>query len=469
MSDKEFDLVVIGGGPGGYVAAIRAAQLGMKVACVEKRKTLGGTCLNVGCIPSKALLEFSHHYHDAKDNFANYGVNLKDIKLDLKKMLAQKESVVSGLTQGIAGLFKKNKVTYINGLGTILNANEVAIHLAKNKADKIKTKKILIATGSEVTNLPGVEIDEKSIVSSTGALSLAKVPKKMVIIGGGIIGLELGSVWSRLGAEVEVIEFLDRICPTMDQELSRNFHKMLEKQGFKFRLKTKVLSAKKSGKNVVVEVESLADKKKAKLNADVVLVAVGRKPYTAQLGIQEVGVKTNDRGFIEINDKFETSIAGIYAIGDVVPGPMLAHKAEEEGVVCAEIMAGQSGHINYDLIPSVVYTYPEVAWVGFTEEQLKEKGIAYNVGKFSMMANSRGRATLSSDGLVKILACKKTDKLLGCHIMAREAGNLIHEAVIIMEFGGSAEDLARTCHAHPTLNEAIKEAALAVDKRAIHS
>ena len=469
MAEKEFDLVVIGGGPGGYVAAIRAAQLGMKVACVEKRPTLGGTCLNVGCIPSKALLEFSHNYHDVKDNYANYGIVAKDVKLDLKKVMAQKDEVVSGLTLGIAGLFKKNKVTHINGLGTILNPNEVAIHYDKNKADKVKTKKILIATGSEVVSLPNVDIDEESIVSSTGALSLKKVPKKMILIGGGIIGLELGSVWSRLGAEVEVIEFLDTICPSMDKEISRNFHKILQKQGFKFRLKTKVLSAKKSGNNVVVEAESLDSGKKEKITADVVLVAVGRKPYTENLGTSEIGVKTDAKGFIDINDKFETSVPGIYAIGDVVRGAMLAHKAEEEGVVCAEMLAGQSGHINYDLIPSVVYTYPEVAWVGFTEEQLKEKNIPYKIGKFNMMANSRARATLSADGLVKIISCSKTDKLLGCHIVSREAGNLIHEAAIIMEFGGSSEDLARTCHAHPTLNEALKEAALAVDKRAIHS
>jgi dihydrolipoamide dehydrogenase len=469
MADKEFDLVVIGGGPGGYVAAIRASQLGMKVACVEKRKTLGGTCLNVGCIPSKALLEFSHHYHDAKHNFVNYGIDIKESKVNLPKMMEQKENIISGLTSGIAGLFKKNKVTYVNGLATILNAGEVAIHTDANKADKIKAKKILIATGSKVVSLPNVEIDEESIVSSTGALSLKKIPKKMILIGGGIIGLELGSVWARLGAEVEVIEFMDRICPGMDKELARNFHRNLEKQGFKFRLNSKVLSAKKSKNNVIVEVESVKDQKKEKVSADVVLVAVGRQPYTESLGISEIGVKTNDRGFIEVDSKFATSVPNIHAIGDVVPGPMLAHKAEEEGVVCVEMMAGQSGHIDYNLIPSVVYTYPEVAWVGQTEGQLKEQKVEYNVGKFTMMANSRARATLSDEGMVKILACKKTDKLLGCHIIGREAGNLIHEAVVIMEFGGAAEDLARICHAHPTLNEAIKEAALAVDKRQIHS
>lgn len=469
MSEKEFDLVVIGGGPGGYVAAIRAAQLGMKVACVEKRPALGGTCLNVGCIPSKALLEFSHHYSDAKNYFQDYGIDVSTPKVNLKKMMSQKDEIMKGLTGGIVALFKKNKVTHLNGLGTVLNAGEVAIHYEKNKADKIKVKKILIATGSEVTSIPGIEIDEKRIVSSTGALSLAEIPKKMILIGGGVIGLELGSVWSRLGAEVEVIEFMDSICPTMDKEISRNFKRSLEKQGLKFKLSTKVISAKASAKKVDLEIEPKDGGKKEKLSADIVLVAVGRKPYTESLGISEIGVRTNDRGFIEVDEKFETSVAGIYAIGDVIPGPMLAHKAEDEGVVCVEMMAGQSGHIDYNLIPSVVYTYPEIASVGLTEEQLKVQGVEYNVGKFSMMANSRARATLSSEGLVKILACKKTDKVLGCHILSREAGNLIHEVVTVMEFGGSAEDIARTCHAHPTLNEAIKEAALAVDKRPIHS
>jgi len=466
---KEFDLVVIGGGPGGYVAAIRAAQLGMKVACVEKRKTLGGTCLNVGCIPSKALLEFSHHYTEAENHFADYGIEIGKPKVNLKKMMSQKEDVVEGLTGGIAMLFKKNKVEHISALGTVLSPTEVALHYEKGKADKIKTKKILIATGSDVVSIPGIEIDEKKIVSSTGALALESVPKKMILIGGGVIGLELGSVWARLGAEVEVVEFMDAICPSMDGEVSKAFQKTLQKQGFKFKLKTKVVGAKATAKGVDLEVEPRDGGAKEKLSADVVLVAVGRKPYTESLGISEVGVKTNDRGFIEVNEKFETSVPGIYAIGDVIPGPMLAHKAEEEGVVCVEMMAGQSGHIDYNLIPSVVYTYPEVAWIGQTEQQLKDAGIAYNVGKFTMMANSRARATLSSEGFVKILACKSTDKVLGCHIISRDAGNLIHEVGAVMEFGGSAEDIARTCHAHPTLNEAIKEAALAVDKRQIHS
>ena len=466
---KEYDLVVIGGGPGGYVAAIRAAQLGMSVACVEKRKLLGGTCLNVGCIPSKALLEFTHHFSDATNHFADYGIEINKPIANLSKMMAKKEEIVAGLTGGIAMLFKKNKVEHINGLGTILNANEVAIHTDTNKADKIKAKKILIATGSEVTPIPGITIDEEKIVSSTGALALKEIPKKMLLIGGGVIGLELGSVYARLGAEVEVIEYSDIICPSMDKELAKTFLRELKKQGLKFKLKTKVTSAKKKGGGVEIEIEPRDGGTPEKLNADVVLVAVGRRPYTQSLGISEIGVKTDARGFIEVNSSFETSVKGIYAIGDVIPGPMLAHKAEEEGVVAVEMMAGQSGHIDYNLIPGVVYTYPEVASVGYTEEQLKEKNIAYNVGKFSMMANSRARATLSSEGFVKILACKSTDKVLGCHIIAREAGNMIHQVVAVMEFGGSAEDIARTCHAHPTYNEAIKEAALAVEKRQIHS
>ena len=467
--DKEFDLVIIGGGPGGYVAAIRAAQLGMKVACVEKRKTLGGTCLNVGCIPSKALLEFSHHFQEADKHFAEYGIDIPKPKVNLKQMMNKKQDVVKGLTGGIEMLFKKNKITHINAFGTILNASEVALSYGKGKDDKIKAGKILIATGSEVVNIKGVEIDEERIVSSTGAISLQEVPKKMILIGAGVIGLELGSVWARLGSEVEVIEYMDGICPSMDVEVAKSFQKTLEKQGLKFRLKTKLLTAKVDKNSVNIEVESRDGAKKEKLTADVVLVAVGRKPFTDQLGLNEVGVKTNERGFIEVNHKFETSVPGIFAIGDVIPGPMLAHKAEEEGVVAVEMMAGQSGHIDYNLIPSVVYTYPEVAWVGKNEEELKQEGIAYNVGKFNMMANSRARATLSADGFVKILADKKTDKILGCHIIAREAGNMIHEVGAVMEFGGSSEDIARTCHAHPTYNEAVKEAALSVLKRVVHS
>jgi dihydrolipoamide dehydrogenase len=465
---ENFDVVVIGGGPGGYVAAIKAAQLGLKTACVEKRGTLGGTCLNVGCIPSKSLLEFSHHFHDAAHNFAEYGIEVAKPKSNIAKMMAKKNEIIKGLTQGIEGLFKKNKVAYFKGFGTIINPNEITIN-QDGKDQNIKAKNIIIATGSEVTPLPGVEIDEETIVSSTGALSLKKVPKKMVLIGAGVIGLELGSVWSRLGAEVEVIEFADAICPTMDKDISRGFKKILESQGFKFHLKRKVTAAKKLKSGVELTVEDSQGGNEAVMKADVVLVAIGRRPYTEGLGIQEVGVELNDRGFIKVNDKFQTSIPNIYAIGDVVPGPMLAHKAEDEGVIVAEIIAGQSGHIDYNLVPSVVYTYPEIASVGQTEAELKAAGIAYNSGKFSMMANSRARATASDEGFVKILACKKTDKLLGCHIIGREAGNLIHEAVIVMEYGGSSEDLARVCHAHPTLNEALKEAALATYDKAIHS
>jgi len=465
---ENFDVVVIGGGPGGYVAAIKAAQLGLKTACVEKRSTLGGTCLNVGCIPSKSLLEFSHHFHDASHNFAEYGIEVAKPKSNIAKMMAKKNEIIKGLTQGIEGLFKKNKVAYFKGFGTIINPNEITIN-QDGKDQNIKAKNIIIATGSEVTPLPGVEIDEEVVVSSTGALSLKKVPKKMVLIGAGVIGLELGSVWSRLGAEVEVIEFADAICPTMDKDISRGFKKILESQGFKFHLKRKVTAAKKIKSGVELTIEDSQGGDEAVMKADVVLVAIGRRPYTEGLGIQEVGVELNDRGFIKINDKFQTSIPNIYAIGDVVPGPMLAHKAEDEGVIVAEIIAGQSGHIDYNLVPSVVYTYPEIASVGQTEAQLKAAGIAYNAGKFSMMANSRARATVSDEGFVKILACKKTDKLLGCHIIGREAGNLIHEAVIVMEYGGSSEDLARVCHAHPTLNEALKEAALATYDKAIHS
>ncbi|MBT4988920.1 MAG: dihydrolipoyl dehydrogenase [Rickettsiales bacterium] len=465
---ENFDVVVIGGGPGGYVAAIKAAQLGLKTACVEKRGSLGGTCLNVGCIPSKSLLEFSHHFHDATHNFAEYGIEVSKPKSNIAKMMAKKEEIIKGLTGGIEGLFKKNKVTYFKGFGTIIGKDEVTINLDA-KDQNIKAKNIIIATGSEVTPLPGVDIDEKVIVSSTGALALKQVPKKMILIGAGVIGLELGSVWSRLGAEVEVIEYSDKICPFMDKDVSRGFKKILESQDFKFHLKRKVTSAKKTKSGVEIIVEDQAGGNAETMKADVVLVAIGRRPYTEGLGLQEIGVELDERGFIKINDKFQTSISNIYAIGDVVPGPMLAHKAEDEGVITAEIISGQSGHIDYNLVPSVVYTYPEIASVGKTEDQLKEAGISYNVGKFSMMANSRARATLSDEGFVKILADKKTDKLLGCHIIGREAGNLIHEAVIVMEYGGSSEDLARVCHAHPTLNESLKEAAMATYGKPIHS
>jgi len=464
---QNFDLVVIGGGPGGYVAAIRAAQLGMKVACVEKRKALGGTCLNVGCIPSKALLEISHKFHDAHDNFEKLGIAVSKPKIDVKKLIQNKDDIVTGLTQGIAGLFKKNKVTHLEGHGSFIDKNTIEV-INGAKKEKITAENFIIATGSEVANLPNVEIDEKVIVSSTGALELNSVPKKMIVIGGGVIGLELGSVWGRFGAEIEVVEYLDKITPAMDNEVSRNFQRILEKQGFKFRLSTKVTSVKKSKNGAEVVIEPANGGKSETLTADVVLMAIGRKPNSQNLGLEKIGVKVNERGFIE-NNHLKTNINNIYVIGDVTTGPMLAHKAEDEGVAVAEIIAGQAGHVNYDVIPNVIYTYPEVASVGKTEEELKKAGIAYKAGKFSMMANSRARATFDEQGFVKVLADAKTDRVLGVHIIGREAGNTIHEAVIAMEFGGSAEDIARSCHAHPTYNEAVKEAAMAVDKRQIHS
>lgn len=466
MVEQNFDLVVIGGGPGGYVAAIRAAQLGLKTACIEKRPTLGGTCLNVGCIPSKALLEVSHKFHDASHNFAQLGIAINPPEIDVKKLIANKDKIVKGLTEGVAQLFKKNKVAHINGFAKFINKNQISVTSENKQQEVISAKNFIIATGSEVISLPGVDIDEKVIVSSTGALELEKVPQKMIIIGAGVIGLELASVWGRFGTEIEVIEYLDRITPAADLEISKQFQRILEKQGFKFRLSTKVLSVKKDKKGAIVEVEH--NTKKETLSADIVLVAVGRKPNTMGLGLENIGVKVNAKGFIE-NHHLKTNIDNIYVIGDVTTGPMLAHKAEDEGVMAAEIIANQKGHVNYDCIANVIYTYPEIASVGKNEEELKALGINYKVGKFSMMANSRARATGDEQGLVKILSCAKTDRILGAHIIAREAGNMIHEIVVAMEFGGSAEDVARICHAHPTYNEAIKEAALAVDKRTIHS
>lgn len=467
INNFDYDVVIIGGGPGGYVAAIRASQLGLKTACVEARKTLGGTCLNVGCIPSKALLEISHKFHDANHQFSELGIEITKPKINVKKLIENKNKIVEGLTAGIDGLFKKNKVTRIDGFASFIDKTTIEVLNGKEKS-KITAKNFIIATGSEVTQLPNVEIDEKVIVSSTGALDLKEVPKKMIIIGAGVIGLEMASVWGRFGAEIEVVEFLDKITPAMDGEISRNFQRILEKQGFKFRLSTKVVSVKKDKNGAKVEVESVKDGKKETLDADVVLVAIGRKPNTKNLGLEKIGIKTNERGFIE-NNHLQTSVNNIYVIGDVTTGPMLAHKAEDEGMAVAEIIAGQKGHVNYGVIPNVIYTYPEIASVGQTEEELKKSGVNYKVGKFTMMANSRARATFDDQGFVKILADAKTDKILGAHIIAREAGNTIHEIVVAMEFGGSAEDIARTCHAHPTYNEAVKEACLAVDKRQIHS
>jgi dihydrolipoamide dehydrogenase len=459
---QEFDLIVIGGGPGGYVAAIRAAQLGMQVACVEMRGALGGTCLNVGCIPSKALLNSSEKYEDARLHFADHGIKAK-VELDLTTMQERKSKVVLDLTKGIEGLFKKNKVTYIVGKGVITGANEVTVG-----KDVHKTKRILIATGSEVTPLPGVTVDEKTIVSSTGALMLEAVPEHLVVIGGGVIGLELGSVWRRLGAKVTVVEFLDKIGGGLDAEVGKQFQRILEKQGMEFKLGMKVTAADSKGKSTQLTLEPAKGGDKETLSADVVLVAIGRRPYTQGLGLDNVGVKLDERGRVAVNGHFETSVKNIYAIGDVIIGPMLAHKAEDEGMAVAEIMAGQKGHVYYDGIPGVIYTSPEVATVGKTEEELKAAGTTYKVGKFPFMANSRGRAVGHTDGFVKMIADAKTDRVLGVHIIGPDAGTLIAEMVLAMEYGASSEDIARTCHAHPTLNEAVKEAALAVLGRAIH-
>ncbi len=460
---SNYDVIVIGAGPGGYVCAIRAAQLGMKVACVESRATLGGTCLNVGCIPSKALLSASEKFNEAEHHLGAMGIKISGVKLDLKAMMGHKEQVVTSNTKGIEYLFKKNKVEWLKGKGVITAAGQVKVG-----SDTHTAKHIVIATGSDVISLPGIAIDEKRIVSSTGALELTEVPKSMVVIGGGVIGLELGAVWHRLGAEVTVIEFLDRILPGMDAELSKEAQKILTKQGIKFKLSTKVTSAKASAKAVDLTLEDAKGGNAQNVSADIVLVAVGRKAYTESLGLDKVGVKIDERGRVVTDKKFATNVPGIYAIGDVIAGPMLAHKAEDEGMILAEMLAGQSGHIDYDLIPGVVYTWPEVAAVGKTEQQLKDAGIPYKVGKFPFSANGRARAMNAVDGFVKILAHEKTDRVLGVHIIGPEAGTLIAEAVLAMEFGASAEDIARTCHAHPTLEEVMKEAALAVDGRPIH-
>ncbi len=462
MTDT-FDLVVIGGGPGGYVAAIRAAQLGMKTACVEMRGSLGGTCLNVGCIPSKALLDSSEKYEEAREHFAAHGIKAK-VELDLATMMGRKDKAVSDLTKGIEGLFKKNKITYVKGKGSIPRAGEVQI----DGKETLKTKNILIATGSDIMPLPGVAIDEKKIVSSTGALELKEVPNHLVVVGGGVIGLELGSVWRRLGAKVTVVEFLERIGGPLDAEVAKQFQRILEKQGMAFRLGTKVTGAEMKGKNVSLTLEPAKGGSKENVSADVVLVSIGRRPYTEGLGLDKVGIKLDERGRVPVDKHFQTGVKGIYAIGDVIAGPMLAHKAEDEGVAVAEILAGQAGHVYYDGIPSVIYTWPEVASVGKTEEEIKAAGINYKAGKFPFMANSRGRAVGQTDGFVKILADAKTDRILGVHIIGPDAGTLIAEAALAMEYGASSEDVARTCHAHPTLNEAVKEAALAVLGRAIH-
>ena len=464
---NNFDLVVIGGGPGGYVCAIRAAQLGLKTACVESRGALGGTCLNVGCIPSKSLLNLSENFHKAKKDFNQQGIEIEGIKLNIEKMMSNKNKSIQVLTKGVEFLFKKNNVTYIKGKGVLFSKNDIVVY-DNDKKNNYKAKNIVIATGSEVASLPGIGIDEKNIISSTGALSLKQVPKKLAIIGGGYIGLEMGSVWSRLGSKVTVFEYLEYITPGMDREISNEFKKILTKQGINFKMGSKVSSVKNMGDIVSINYTDIKNSKNEKDEFDKVLVSVGRKPYTEGLNLTKLGVKKDNKGRIEVNDKLQTSVKNIYAIGDVIKGPMLAHKAEEEGIAVAEILAGQAGHVNYDVIPGVIYTSPEVATVGKTEEQLKEENRTYKVGKFPFMANSRAKVNNETDGFVKILADSKTDKVLGVHIIGPHCGNMIAEMALAMEFGASAEDIARTCHAHPTHTEAIKEAALAVDKRPIH-
>jgi len=461
---ESFDLIVIGAGPGGYVCAIRAAQLGLKVACVEMRETLGGTCLNVGCIPSKALLQSSEHFEEAHHKLAEHGVMIAgDVSLDLARMQARKGEVVSANVKGVEFLFRKNKVTWLKGAGSIVKPGVVAVNGTEYTA-----KHIVVATGSESIPLAGVEVDEKRIVTSTGGLELDAVPKQLVVIGGGYIGLELGSVWRRLGAEVTVVEFLDRIVPGMDGEVGKAFERILIKQGIVFRLKTKVTGARIGNDGVTLAIEPAAGGPAEELKADIVLLAIGRRAYTAGLGLDAAGVALDERGRVKVDAHYATNVAGIYAIGDAIAGPMLAHKAEEEGVAVAEVLAGQSGHVNYEAIPGVVYTWPEVASIGRTEEQLKADGVAYKAGKFPFTANGRARAMGDTDGFVKILADARTDRVLGAHIIGPDAGTLIAELALAMEFGASAEDVARTCHAHPSLNEAVKEAALAVGGRALH-
>jgi dihydrolipoamide dehydrogenase len=465
-----YDVVVIGSGPGGYVCAIKAAQLGLKVAVVEKRETFGGTCLNIGCIPSKALLHASEMFAEASHSFDALGVEISVPKLNLEKMMAHKDTTVSANVAGVAFLFKKNKIDSFRGTGKVVAAGKVAVVAEDGSAQEIETKNIVIATGSDVAGIPGVEvdIDEKVIVSSTGALSLAKVPEHLVVVGGGVIGLELGSVWARLGAKVTVVEFLDTILGGMDGEVAKQFQRLLGKQGFDFRLGSKVTGVAKSGKGASVTFEPVKGGDAETVEADAVLIATGRKPYTEGLGLSEAGVELDERGRVKTDGHLRTNVPGIYAIGDVVAGPMLAHKAEDEGVAVAEIIAGQAGHVNYDVIPGVVYTRPEVASVGKTEEELKKAGVAYKSGKVPVTANGRARAMQHTDGFVKVLADKETDRVLGVHIVGFGAGEMIHEAAVLMEFGGSSEDLARTCHAHPTMSEAVKEAALATFFKPIH-
>ena len=463
-----YDLIVIGTGPGGYVCAIRAAQLGLKTAVVEKDKTFGGTCLNIGCIPSKALLHASELFEEAGHSFGKMGIKVAAPALDLPAMMKFKDEGVDGNVKGVAFLLKKNKVDAFQGVGRITAPGKVEVKSADGKTQVVETKAIVIATGSDVARLKGITIDEKRIVSSTGALSLAKVPQKLLVVGAGVIGLELGSVWRRLGSEVTVVEFLDRILPGMDLDVARSFQRLLQKQGIAFKLSSKVASIDSSGAKLKASIEPAAGGAAESVDADVALIAVGRVPYTDGLGLDAVGVKRDNRGRVVVDAHFATNVPGIYAIGDVIPGPMLAHKGEDEGVAAAEIIAGHAGHVNYDVIPNVIYTFPEVASVGKSEEELKAAGIAYNIGKFPFTANGRAKVNMQTDGFVKILADAKTDRVLGVHIVGADAGNMIAEAAVAMEFGASSEDIARTCHAHPTLTEAVKEAAMAVEKRSIH-
>jgi dihydrolipoamide dehydrogenase len=462
-----YDLIVIGSGPGGYICAIRAAQLGLKTAVVEKENTFGGTCLNIGCIPSKALLYASELYEEAGDRFSKMGIQVGNRALDLPSMMKFKDEGVDGNVKGVAFLFRKHKIDSFQGVGRITAAGKVEVKQPDGGIQTLETKSIVIATGSDVAKLRGIDIDEKRIVSSTGALALDKVPARLLIVGAGIIGLELGSVWRRLGADVIVVEFLDRILPGIDFDVARSFQRILQKQGVAFKLSSKVASIDSSGNRLKAQVEPAAGGAPETIEADVVLVAVGRVPFTEGLGLESIGVAKDNRGRVVVDSHYQTSVVGIYAIGDVIAGPMLAHKAEDEGVAVAEIIAGQAGHVNYDVIPNVIYTYPEVASVGKSEEELKDAGIAYNIGKFPFTANGRAKANMQTEGFVKILADAKTDRVLGVHILGPDAGNMIAEAAIAMEFGAASEDIARTCHPHPTFTEAVKEAALAVDKRAL--
>jgi len=463
-----YDLIVIGTGPGGYVCAIRAAQLGLKTAVVEKEKTFGGTCLNIGCIPSKALLHASELFEEAGHSFAKMGIGVPGPKLDLKEMLAFKDRGVDGNVKGVDFLFKKNKIDAFHGTARIAAPGKVEVKANDGQTQVLETKSIVIATGSDVARLKGIEIDEKRIVSSTGALSLPEVPKRLLVIGAGVIGLELGSVWRRLGSQVTVVEFMDGVLPGMDGEVRRQAQRLFEKQGMVFKLASKVTAVDTSGKTLKATVEPAKGGAAETIEADVVLVSVGRVPYTDGLGLKELGVKLDERGRIAVDHYYASSVPGIWAIGDVITGPMLAHKAEDEGIAVAEILVGQAGHVNYDAVPNVVYTYPEIAVVGKSEEELKAASVAYNVGKFPFTANGRAKVNMTTEGFVKILADAKTDRVLGVHLIGADAGNMIAEAVLAMEFGASAEDIARTCHAHPTLPEAVKEAAMAVAKRAIH-